>query len=289
MGYRTDLAFESAQMVRSGAEKIYGIEESERNYGDLELKIRTVNIKNSEAGEKIGKPKGKYVSIISENGFDYHGEDYYSVAKIISEEISSLLGEYESVMAVGLGNREITSDGFGTAAADRILATRHIKTYAPHLYKNTLCEVTVTTPGVMGKTGIETAQAVEAMSRELDPSCIAVFDSLACGELSHLGKAIQLTDSGISPGSGVKNARKELSYGTLGKKVVAIGVPTVIDMYTIAQRLSGHEVKSGEYKSVTVTPKDIDTVINRLGKLCAIAFNHACQPQLSFHEIEMLT
>lgn len=133
-------------------------------------------------------------------------------------------------MAVGLGNYALTSDAVGPLTAEKIFATRHIKSLAKEIDTDDLGEVTVIQTGVLGNTGIESSEQVKAIAERVTPQAVIAVDALACSELSNLGRTIQLCNTGISPGSGVENARKELSLSTLGVKCIAIGVPTVIDL-----------------------------------------------------------
>jgi spore protease len=147
--------------------------------------------------------------------------------------------------------------------------------------------VSVLATGVLGQTGMETAEIVNALIAKIKPNAVIVIDALACSDIKRLGTTIQLSDSGISPGSGVQNSRKELSSETLGIPVIAIGVPTVVDMHTIVQNLTGHAV-SKQMPNMMVTSRDIDKLIERAAKLIANGINLALQPQMSYEDVESL-
>ena len=139
----------------------------------------------------------------------------------------------------------------------------------------------------MGQTGIETAELIHAVCRETKPSAVIAVDALACSDISRLGKTIQISDAGISPGSGVANARCEISQRKLGVPVIAVGVPTVVDMHTIVRSLTGIEIDR-ELPNMMVTPRDADRLAERASQLVALGINLALQPTLSFDEVQGL-
>ena len=141
--------------------------------------------------------------------------------------------------------------------------------------------------GVLGQTGIETAEIVKAVCREIKPSVIIVVDALACSDISRLGTTIQISDTGISPGSGVSNTRKELSYKVFGVPVIAVGVPTVVDMHTIVQSLTGSE-PDRSLPNMMVTPRDVDRLTERAAQLISFGINLALQPKLTFEDVRGL-
>ena len=166
-------------------------------------------------------------------------------------------------MAAGLGNTEITPDALGPAVARGIFATRHIpKELTKAAGLDLLRQVSVITPGVLGQTGIEAGELIKAAAVKIKPDAVIVIDALAAQSGDRLFKTVQLCDTGISPGSGVKNNRREISEKTVGVPVVAIGVPTVIDADTLSE-----------------TPKDVDMLTQRLAKLLAEAINMFLQPE----------
>jgi spore protease len=150
-----------------------------------------------------------------------------------------------------------------------------------------LRQVSVMASGVLGQTGIETAEIIEGLLEKLKPSCVIAVDALACSDISRLGTTIQLSDSGISPGSGVANKRKELSEATLGIPVIAAGVPTVVDMYTIVEGMTGRRAVT-EVPNMMVTPRDVDRLIERSSALISMGINLALHPELSFEDVETI-
>lgn len=281
MSIRTDLAVELAEDPNISK----GIRTSQKEISDLT--VTETEILTEEIEREVSKPRGKYITIASKNTFDVHSDLFNERAKIIADELTPMLKNANNILVAGLGNRDITPDSLGVSAADHIFATRHIHNLAPDLITDDMPSVCVLTPNVMGKTGIETAKTIEAIVKEISPDVVIIIDSLACAKLSNLAKTIQLSDTGISPGSGVLNKRAELSFSTLGTRVISVGAPTVVDMQTIAENISGG---SGgyDYENFFVTPKDIDRLIARTAKLISSAINLSLFPSLTLEEINSL-
>lgn len=199
------------------------------------------------------------------------------------------------VLVVGLGNCNITPDNLGPMTAKNVLATRHIKgEIARSTGLSALRPVAVIAPGVLGQTGIESAELIASVSKKLSPCAIIVIDALASMKLERLGCTVQISDTGISPGAGVNNARPKIDSSNLGVPVISIGVPTVVDAVTIACNLTGASKESlksqisprGEI--MMVTPREIDLLIERAAKLSGLAINRALQPEFSIEDIATL-
>ncbi len=272
MNFRTDLALETAERTNNAE----GIEKYEKVSGD----IKTTHIKviDESAAERMKKPIGSYITV----EFPFIGEsaDDDQTEKAITDALNELLPEIrDTVLVVGLGNREITPDAVGPDTASKILATRHItKEFAEQIGLKGLKSVAAVAPNVLGKTGIEAAEIIKGTVDRIKPSAVIAVDALASGSIGRLFSTVQLCDSGISPGSGVKNARKEISEKTLGVPVIAVGVPTVVDAGTLAGELTGESVKIKS--DMIVTPKDIDLLCGRMSALLARAINVFLQPGL---------
>lgn len=279
MALRTDLALESA------GENIFdGIKRTKRGKA---FKITEITILNDKSGEKIGKKKGRYITLES-SSFGNYSTEFRDMCYEFSEELAPLIPE-GNILVAGLGNSDITPDALGPKAAAKILATRHLRDElegSEELFPG-LRSVGVIAGGVLGQTGIETAELIDAVMKKVQPECVIAIDALACSDVNRLGCTIQLSDSGISPGSGVQNKRRELSEHTLGVPVIAIGVPTVVDMHTIVNNYTGNEI-SGELPNMMVTPRDIDKLIERSSSMLAAGINMSLQPQLDFEQIETL-
>lgn len=274
MSLRTDLALESAQTIRKNGDLPKGIECEVFRMGEFE--ITEVRITNADASQRIGKPKGRYLTLEPKQRLDFPSKASDSQAKALSRLLRKLIGtDRSSVLVVGLGNEAITPDSLGVKTAKHIFATRHIRLNAPELISSDTNDVSVLITGVMGKTGIESSDVVKAVCERIKPSCVIAVDALACSDANHLGKAIQITDTGISPGSGVANSRRELSKSTLGVRCIAIGIPTVCDL------------KNGS--DMMVTPRTIDKMIQNSASLLALGINLALHDGMNAKELEILS
>lgn len=276
MSSRTDLAIEmtDGEVVQEGIKRI--------KRGD-KFEITEIVIEDDKYGVSIGKRKGRYVTLEGDSLSAYN-DNYKEMVMEFAEELKKFTGDSGLVLIVGLGNDDITPDALGPAAASGVMATRHLKKELPDdEFFAGLREVSVLLSGVLGTTGIESAEIVKAVKERINPDLIIVIDALACSEVSRLGKTIQICDTGISPGSGVENKRKELSDNTLGVPVIAVGVPTIVDMHTIVEELTGRYVNP-KLPNMMVTPKDIDKLISHASKLIATGINLALQPSLTFED-----
>ena len=215
----------------------------------------------------------------------------------LSEELSSLIPKEGTVLVVGLGNEKITPDALGPRCVSLILATRHIsEEFAKAIGFEKLRSVAAIVPGVLGTTGIETAESIEGIAERIKPSCVIVIDALAARSTERLGTTVQITDAGVSPGSGVGNKRSRIDRKSMGVPVIAIGVPTVVDATTVAHDalqnagMSEAETekllkKREENELMMVTPKEIDNVIDRAATLVAMSINSALQPDIPPEDI----
>lgn len=269
MENRTDLAlecFESAEKT-----KLDGVIVRENNA------VTTVEVTNENGALALGKPKGKYVTlnvqsfVTDTNVFDERLNEFSSVLKTVLPKNAA------SVLVVGVGNENITADSLGPKTNDYVLATRHI---LPDLQKSLaaddLFNVATLTTGVLGETGIETAEIVKGIVRQISPDCVIAVDALAASSAERLGTTIQFSDSGISPGSGVGNHRDEISSTTVGVPVIAIGIPTVVSTGVI----------SGDGSDTAfVTPREIDRITEQGAKLIGMGINVCLQKSLSVSDL----
>ncbi len=264
---RSDLAVE----LKSNIEENSGIKSESEDIGLLT--VTRIKVINEEGSHAIKKPVGTYINIDIPDLL-YHGGDYIELENVIIEECSKLLPVKDNILVAGLGNRNITPDALGPKVADRILATRHISNEIKNQtgLKN-LKNVSVIQPGVLGQTGVETAEILKAVISASGAKSLIVIDSFAAADPKRLGTTIQICNSGISPGSGVGNNRHEISLNTVGVPVIAIGVPTCLD----AALFAGGSIK-GKKAPMIVTPREIDLLIDRASSVIACAVNLLLQP-----------
>lgn len=243
---------------------------------------------DSDDHRTLGKGKGRYITLES-SSISRFCDNYEDMAQELAAELKNLLPEGE-VLVAGLGNRDITPDAIGPWTAEKILATRHLRNELEDDeadFLKTLRPVSCLAGGVLGQTGIETAELITAICREIKPSAVIAVDALACSDIERLGTTIQICDSGISPGSGVANSRKELSAASLGIPVIAVGIPTVVDMHTIVRSFGDVEILEST-PNMMVTPRDIDRLAERGAELIACGINLALQPTMTFGDVRGL-
>lgn len=298
MQIRTDLAVEATSMQKEAVEGI----ESEFEEKDG-IKIERIRIKTKAAEEKIGKPCGNYVTITVRDLSENDRDEYEEACMCLAKELGDILNieESASVLAVGLGNEHITADSIGPKSVKNLLVTRHIMEMMPEEVDESVRSVSALSPGVMAFTGIETGEIVRGVIDKTKPDLVIAIDALASRSMSRLGKTIQIADTGINPGSGVGNNRKELSEKTLGVRVIAIGVPMVVDAVTVALDAMGVTGATEDEKVVffesykrmepmntdmVVTPKDVDSLSDRSARIIANGINLALQRALGREDID---
>ncbi|MBQ4395932.1 MAG: GPR endopeptidase [Clostridia bacterium] len=282
MNTRTDLTIELAETV--GTQD--GISSETRTVDGVTI-TRTV-ITDEAASKAVGKPQGEYYTLemlpFSDAAFE--PESCFEAASDILRE---LLPRHGGILAAGLGNTAITPDALGSKAASRILATRHISgELAEKCGLAPLRPTTVIAPGVLGQTGIEAAEYLQCLCAGLHPAAVIVIDAMAARSLSRLGRTIQISDSGISPGAGVGNNRPCIDSAFLGTRVVSLGVPTVVDLRTLSDDLCGGNCPKTIGENLIVTPREIDLLTDRAARFIAMTVNAALQPHLHPDEIAKL-
>lgn len=294
---RTDLAMERVSPDDSGL----GVEV--RQWQECDIEISEVIVQTGEASERLGKPCGNYLTMECRLLCEHDPDARIAMANLLGEELAKLLPMEETapVLVVGLGNREVTPDSLGPLTIEKTLVTRHILSNAPISAR--LRSVCAVAPGVLGVTGIETVEIVESLVKKLHPCAIICIDSLAARDSQRIGCTLQLTNTGIQPGSGVGNHRMPLTKETLGVEVIALGIPTVVYAATLARDafslLSGHEDEDAlsemeselfgtELGNLIVTPRDIDAIVKNCAGMIASGVNHALQPALSSAQIAQM-
>lgn len=281
MIYRTDLALERHEMLNK--EQVKGIRYETKQKDDATITL--VEVLDDSGEKEVGKPKGKYFTVDVPE-FSHETELLDGRLKALTEVITDMLPKGKSsVLVVGIGNDNITPDALGPLCAEQIFSTRHLKTeFSSELGLPAFNPVASISTGVLGQTGIETAEYIKGIVDLINPKTVIAVDALASRKLSRLGKTIQLSDTGISPGAGVGNNRARIDEKTLGIPVIGIGIPTVVDGKTLVYDLveSGSNIDdiSEETETVMVTPRDIDMIIKRASRLLALSINCALQPHI---------
>lgn len=318
---RTDLIVEAKEIYTKEHKEekdIDGIEAIEENENGI--KVTTVKVKNEEGAKKIGKPQGNYITIDIPNFTAYDGDTMDDVSKVLAEILGRLVNidTEKTALVVGLGNRKVTPDALGPKVTEKIMVTRHLQTVMPEAIDDSVRPVCSIAPGVLGITGIETSEIIKAVVDKVKPDLVICIDALAARRIERVNTTIQIGDTGIAPGAGVGNNRMKINEESLGVKVIAIGVPTVVDAVTIANDsidlvidslISGTSTGNEFYKmlksldrsekgafirevlsskalgDMIVTPKDIDLVIDSLSKIIANGINMAVQPNMDMEDI----
>lgn len=295
---RTDLALEVRESISQSESELRGVRVEEYYKEKEEIRVTKVTVETKNAAKTMGKPMGIYVTMeapaMVEPDEDYHRE----ISVCLAEELLKLLpeaGEEKSILVVGLGNREVTADALGPHVVDNLFITRHIvQEYGKAAYNcEKMNQISALEPGVMAKTGMETAEIVKGVVSQTRPDVLIVIDALAARSTKRLNRTIQITNTGIQPGSGVGNHRNALSLESLGVPVIAIGVPTVVDGATIVNdalekfleeekeledvKYHGVRLQLPELNNMYMTGKDIDAVIKRVSFTVSEGINIAME------------
>ena len=285
---RTDLALEAHELASKNKQHtVDGVifrEEYKEGY-----KLTRVEIISPEGEKATGKPMGKYLTLDVGKIWERGSEEFNDICLAVAELINELTINSSSILFVGLGNTDITADALGPKTVQNIIVTRHLKDEAPDVFnKMEFCDISAFAPGVLSQTGIETSEAVRSIADRIKPSAVIVVDALASADMSRLGTVIQISNTGISPGSGVCNRRMPLNEQALGVPVIAIGVPTVMDAVTLAYGITGTEQSSErihECENMFVTPKDCDKIISFMSRVIGYSINVAFHKKLGIDEV----
>lgn len=280
---RTDLALEAKEKFEEDNVEIRGVVIREHYNEEKDIRTTTVKIETENGARAMGRPQGMYITIEAPN-MSVPDEDYHrEISGELSRHMKHLLPAKKDlkVLVVGLGNREITPDALGPDVVSNLHITRHIiREYGVQgMGEEHVHCVSGLVPGVMAQTGMETLEIIKGVAEETKPDIVIAIDALAARSIKRLNRTIQITDTGINPGSGVGNHRNGLNENTLGVKVIGIGVPTVVDAATIVHDSMAHlldtleEAEKKEFleemiapslHSMFVTPKDVDETMKRL-------------------------
>lgn len=240
--------------------------------------VTDVEVLNESGSSLIGRGIGSYFTLsLPAGAFDLRACEGV-LAKLISQLLPARCGG-RSVVVAALGNPDITPDSIGPLCASSLIVSRHLKSAEPSQF-SFLSDVALCRPGVLGTSGVESAQQILSFCSIVKPSFVVVVDAFACREAEGLCRSVQISDTGIAPGSGVGNDRERIDADFLGVPVISIGVPTVMD----AGRFFSPEGRT----TMFVTPRDIDAKVRRLSRLISRALNLALHPGLSPEDIDTL-
>lgn len=295
---RTDLAVETSEKRPDGKE-ISGLFVEKEKKGE-DITITKVRIETQKAAKTMGKPRGTYISIeadqMMEEDNDYHRE----ISEIFSEQLKNFLPKQyqkKKILVIGLGNREVTPDALGPKVIDQLFITRHLlEEFGKYMVElEECCSISGIVPGVMAQTGMETVEILQGVVAQTKPDIVIAVDALAARSIKRLNRTIQITDTGIIPGSGVGNYRNAITKEHLGIPVIAVGIPTVVDAATIVadfcmglmenkQELEEMEetvrgMIPPKLNAMYVTSKDIDEAVNRLSYTISEGLNMTFVPK----------
>lgn len=318
---RTDLAIESDALTKRETknDEIDGVSITIEKNLAKDVTVTWVKIKDEKGSKTMGKPIGNYITIESEIMKQNSVKLHENIIKIMADKLSKLkkLNQDTSILVVGLGNWNITPDALGPKVISKILVTRHLLENLPEEIDKSVRMVSAISTGVMGLTGMETGEIVKGVVDNIKPDVVIAIDALAARKTSRINTTIQMSDTGISPGSGVGNTRMALNEKTLGVPVIAIGVPTVVDAATmvndtmdkILDEMSSQTKKGAEFYNMLqsiseeekyslildilepysgnmfVTPKEVDSVVDGLADIIGNAINIALHPGIDIHDI----
>ncbi|KAB2954456.1 GPR endopeptidase [Heliorestis acidaminivorans] len=310
LGIQLDMAVEAHDVLQQERQSnIAGVEMYKNKVGHSD--ITTVKITSPEGEEAMGKPMGNYVTIdaphMKVNNRDIHQE----LSGLLAQELSKLLhlGPDDSVLVVGLGNWHATPDALGPKVVNHTMVTRHLHKFAPEELQGGLRSVSAIAPGVLGLTGIETAEIIKGVVEKINPTVIIAIDALATRSVERMATSLQIADTGITPGSGVGNRRVGINKETMGVPVIAIGVPTVVHAGVIAHEaiemlLQQFHTSPSLYRlykglnpdsmqqiiedvlepfgrDLIMTPKEIDILIENTSRIIATGLAQALHPSIS--------
>jgi len=313
MGITQDLALEAHELLRGATRKeVPGVIEEKEQFP--KSTVTTITIIDPIGEKMMGKARGTYITIESPALKQNDPEAHQEISQLIAQKLQMMMQKLGTtagvVLLVGLGNWEATPDALGPRVIEHTFITRHLHQYAPQVIPQNWRSVCAVAPGVMGLTGIETAEIIKGVVERIKPALIIAIDALAAQNVKRISATIQLADTGINPGSGIGNPRAGINLQTIGIPVIAIGVPTVVHAAVIAYEIF-NQMRAGNPAlnnvlpppvvqnsisqvlapfggNLTVTPKEIDDLIQRISRVVSLGINQGLYPEASVEEITSL-
>lgn len=270
LSFRTDMADERVDTYKrvNNLSEIDGIKVENKVEDGVTTTV--VDVLNENGKEAVKKDIGRYITIDINETIDLK-EDSDKIAKVLSNSINSMIDNdfKKSILVVGLGNESVTPDSLGPKVIKNINVTRHILNFAKDLVESNTRSVSAIAPGVLGTTGIETSEIVLSIVKSVKPDILIVIDNLASSSIHRIGNTIQLSNTGITPGSGVRNKREGINKDTVGIPVIAIGVPSVVDMATITNEAIDKMIDSAkeeleDFSNKIIEKKKVDSIFEFL-------------------------
>jgi len=317
---RTDLAIELHENIAGDTNaEISGVEVTAEQDEALGVTVTWVEITSGAGAESMGKPIGNYITLESQAMKENAPEAHEEIVKILARKLGYLhqLPKDAAILVIGLGNRQVTPDALGPKVCEKLLVTRHLGEDVPQDLQGRLRAVCALSPGVMGITGIETAEIVKGVVEKTKPDLVIAIDALAARHTNRINATIQISDTGINPGAGLGNKRMPINKSSMGVPVIAVGVPTVVDAATLVNdtmdkmldamaeatpegepfyNMLAEMQDTDRYGLITeilapyagnmfVTPKEVDAVIGRLSKIIADMLNIALHPGITQEDV----
>ena len=305
--FRTDLALEAREMMTEEVRSsVSGIAVQERQTGDI--KVTRVRVETESASRALGKKQGTYVTFELRGGIGKDAQTERQLIGLLAREVQAMIPQEGTVLVVGLGNRSSTPDALGPRTVEGVFVTRHMRQMMTDEALQSVRSVCSFAPGVLGVTGIETAEILRGVAQHVQPAVVIAVDALASSSSERVATTLQLSDTGIHPGSGVGNRRFGIDEESMGVPVIAIGVPTVIYASTIALDIlhgleqtgqvacrfaRGERVTEDRRRAILrdnmperlsrlmVTPRDIDSLIADMARIIARSINKALYPSMT--------
>ena len=280
---RTDLAIEAHAYWKETAEEtseLKGVIAREEICNGFPL--TRVEIVDKEGAKALKKPQGIYLTLDITAFWQHEPHIFYTVVETAAQILEPILPTDGPILVAGLGNRAMTPDALGPECLDYLLVTRHLKDVLPEFR-----EVAALSGGVLGTTGLEAAEWIKGVTEHIQPAAVIIVDALAARELNRVCNSIQISDTGLTPGSGVGNHRMALNQENLGVPVISIGIPTIVDIETIVHDITGNSVNPPR-KDFFVTPDSIDAKIKSLSKILGYGISLALQPGLTAEDLDAL-
>ena len=290
---RTDLALEAADDLAARTKKnsppegIRRLESLQEGYA-----VTDIRITNDAGAQALGRPVGRYITVDLRPYFDRQRTFFHRAVWCIAQQLRALLpnaGPHSQILVAGLGNRAMTPDAIGPAAVENLLVTRHMVRTLPLQFRG-FTPVSALCTGVLARTGLETLELIQGAAAHIRPTAVIAIDALAARSRDRLCATVQLSDTGLTPGSGVGNHRRAVDRAALGVPVIAVGVPTVIDGATLCADLleeagCPRQALCGRGTDLFVTPQDIDQRVTELGRMVGYGITLALQRGLTLEDV----